>query len=375
MSLTSSTYSRHTLHNKTIDKDLPFHHQPSYITLSRTLTRLSTTILPLSSSSNTSPADLTPQQQRTLRDLLSPLPYQRTKTLHTIEHARTILLQLEQSAQNIKIQRVKKDVVRDLAEKRKVIRRLRAVVEELGREVERKERESVHEDEGSDEEDGETVEELLGLPPLEEDIKMGNKMTDTNVTLIGAREDQNRSSGDSDVHHISPPPLNPTAGSPPSASTSQQKQELFHLRNRRPKNASLPTSPSFSSPQVTTGTTTALSSPLTNTTSTTEANLKSDRTTQTTLTTSLLSLAQQLKAQSLAFSQHLESTDAPLLDRALAGLDSNVGGLERASQKMGLLKRMSEGEGWWGRIMLYLWIWGLWALAVALVFVGPKLRF
>ncbi len=42
---------------------------------------------------------------------------------------------------------------------------------------------------------------------------------------------------------------------------------------------------------------------------------------------------------------------------------------------MGLLKRMSEGKGWWGRIMLYAWIGGLWVVAILLVFVGPKLRF
>ena len=42
---------------------------------------------------------------------------------------------------------------------------------------------------------------------------------------------------------------------------------------------------------------------------------------------------------------------------------------------MGLLTRMSEGEGWLGRMMLYAWIGGLWIVAIALVFVGPKFRF
>jgi hypothetical protein len=49
--------------------------------------------------------------------------------------------------------------------------------------------------------------------------------------------------------------------------------------------------------------------------------------------------------------------------------------MEAAGKRMGLLKRMSEGKGWWGRIMLYAWIGGLWVVAILLVFVGPKLRF
>jgi hypothetical protein len=49
--------------------------------------------------------------------------------------------------------------------------------------------------------------------------------------------------------------------------------------------------------------------------------------------------------------------------------------MEAASKRIGMLRRMSEGKGWWGRIMLYAWIFGLWIVAILLVFVGPKLRF
>lgn len=40
-----------------------------------------------------------------------------------------------------------------------------------------------------------------------------------------------------------------------------------------------------------------------------------------------------------------------------------------------MLRRMSEGKGWWGRMMIYLWIFGLWVVALGIVFLGPKLRF
>ena len=92
------------------------------------------------------------------------------------------------------------------------------------------------------------------------------------------------------------------------------------------------------------------------------------------LTSSLLALAQSLKASSTAFSTSLEA-DTEILNRATDGLDKSATGMEAAGKRMGLLKRMSEGKGWWGRMMLYAWIGGLWVLAILLVFAGPKLRF
>lgn len=94
----------------------------------------------------------------------------------------------------------------------------------------------------------------------------------------------------------------------------------------------------------------------------------------TNLTSSLLALAQSLKASSTAFSTSLEA-DTELLNRATDGLDKSTMGMEAAGKRMNLLKRMSEGKGWWGRMMLYAWIGGLWVLAILLVFAGPKLRF
>ena len=108
---------------------------------------------------------------------------------------------------------------------------------------------------------------------------------------------------------------------------------------------------------------------------TTPAELLAHNDTESTnLTASLLALAQSLKASSTAFSTSLEA-DTEILNRATEGLDKNATGMEAAGKRMGLLKRMSEGKGWWGRMMLYAWIGGLWTVAILLVFVGPKLRF
>src|SRR2546423_1186316 len=97
-------------------KEVPFRHQPNYITLTRMLVRFSHNILLLPPSES-----LTLHQEQIQSDLHSPFPYHRTKWLHNIEHARTLLLQLEHGAQNIKVQRVKRDIVHDLAEKRSTI--------------------------------------------------------------------------------------------------------------------------------------------------------------------------------------------------------------------------------------------------------------
>lgn len=88
----------------------------------------------------------------------------------------------------------------------------------------------------------------------------------------------------------------------------------------------------------------------------------------------MVSLVAQLKSSTLAFSSSLD-LDNEALTRAQEGLEKNETGLEAAGERIGLLRRMSEGKGWWGRMMLYAWIGGLWIIALALVFVGPKFRF
>ena len=101
--------------------------------------------------------------------------------------------------------------------------------------------------------------------------------------------------------------------------------------------------------------------------------LENDSDLQSDLTQSLLSLAMTLKNSSQAFSAALDA-DTAALRNATDALDKNTSSMESASKNMGLLKRMSEGKGWWGRMMLYAWIGGLWVVAILLVFVGPKLR-
>jgi hypothetical protein len=106
----------------------------------------------------------------------------------------------------------------------------------------------------------------------------------------------------------------------------------------------------------------------------TEALLSHNRGEQESLTSSLLEMAKQLKQQSVQFGQTLEG-DKGVLDRAVSGLDNGQLGMDAASRRMGTLRKMTEGRGWFARMKLYGMIFGLWLLAFLIVFVGPKIRF
>ena len=69
------------------------------------------------------------------------------------------------------------------------------------------------------------------------------------------------------------------------------------------------------------------------------------------------------------------AAEKEVLKSAESGLEKNELGMEKAGRGMGMLRRMTEGQGWWGRIKLYALIAGLWLVAFLLVFLGPKLRF
>lgn len=332
---------------------IAFHHQPTYISLSRLLTRYQHIVL-LHPPSDT----LSTIQQQTQSDLRSSLPYHRTKWLHNVEYCRTLLLRLEHAAQSIRIQSQKRAAVHDLAEKRAVIKRLRRRIEDLGREAEATASNQPWSHQHDHEEDGgETLEQILGRPPLApEPISSDGKVSQV-PDPEGELKDGKA------VRFIEPTPSLSTS-SPPSTpnSPSSARDHLFST-NRRRKG------------QPTTSTTDSASSSGFTSLPTTESSLTSANRTHDSLTSSLVTLASQLKSQSLAFQTHLSNADATLLDRALTGLDQNLTQMANASKGMAFVRRMSEGQGWLGRLKLYAMIFALWIVVILLVFVGPKLRF
>ena len=106
----------------------------------------------------------------------------------------------------------------------------------------------------------------------------------------------------------------------------------------------------------------------------TEKVLSFNRSEQEDLTASLLSMAQALKVSSEQFATSLDS-EKDVLSRASEGLDKNSSGMQAAEKRMTTLRRMTEGRGWLGRMLMYACIAGLWMMALVIVGFLPKLRF
>jgi hypothetical protein len=128
---------------------------------------------------------------------------------------------------------------------------------------------------------------------------------------------------------------------------------------------------------IATGTTYSVASKSSNgkrQTETRENILISDRVEREKLTEDLLDLTKQLKGAQKNLHEGLAG-ERKDLHLTAQGLDKNVDEMDAAGKRMGTLRRMTEGKGWFGRMMLYAYIAGLWLLALIIVFVLPKLRF
>jgi hypothetical protein len=166
---------------------------------------------------------------------------------------------------------------------------------------------------------------------------------------------------ETDISQTTPQTTASTTTAPLPSATAAATPTLRHRHQRGPAAAT-------DSTAIATGSATSTSKH-----QETEQTLDAHRAEQEDLTSCLLSLASQLKTSSQAFHSSLEA-EKSVLARAVEGLDRTTTNMGAAEKRMGMLRRMTEGKGWWGRIMLYAWIFGLWIVAVLIVFLGPKLR-
>ncbi|KAI9784585.1 MAG: hypothetical protein M1839_001807 [Geoglossum umbratile] len=293
--------------------------------------------------------------------------FERSKIATNLEYARSLLLHLEREALTTKTLSRKQSLQRELLGKKELVKRLNERLHELNQvcnldsAYHRWPRSSDGhieqlDDVGSDE-GGE--EDLLG----EDTPSESNQNTEDEVADKGMEDldfdthssfDQRHQSddGESDNAHLGRPP-------------QYTRSTTSTLRARR----------RVSNPAEGSGHTTSPQPHLpTATVSATETLLTHNRAEQETLTASLLSMASALKESSKLFADSLGSEKA-VLNRAGEGLDKNTQGMEAAKLRMGMLRRMTEGMGWWGRMMMYGWIAGLMLVALLLVGFLPKLRF
>ncbi|KAG9854020.1 hypothetical protein KCU98_g2542, partial [Aureobasidium melanogenum] len=264
---------------------------------------------------------------------LRTTPYERNRISANVEYARTLLLRLEHNTQDIKTQTHKTTLQNDLALKRDLIKRLNTRLLELNQLA------ALHDDSSSSEsedEDGETQRPREFAPAV----------------------------ATSDTLDKDPSLTSPQQAAQDLASTLRNRTNATNS-NAAPDTAT--TAALFGNRSATNPT--ASGQPLS-----TEQVLESATRDQDILTTSLVTLAQSLKQSSMQFASSLEN-EKEVLRRAETGLDKNSMGMEAAGNRMGALRRMTEGKGWWDRIKLYAIIAALWIAAFLLVFVGPKLRF
>lgn len=290
-----------------------------------------------------------------------------------IEYSRTLLMKLELSLPNIKIQARKLSLQTNLAHKRQQIKALKARLDEI--------------------------------------TAIAEAEPDTQTFSSDNEEDLLPTPSDSTPETTSPPPpkcadLAPTKEEETKYDEEVDKSEEGQTTQEGRHNQetlNMPTSPSntlrsrlhhhhdhSSSTTTPTATTTATSNPTlkhlfpnrptatttttTTTTTTPQAALSQNEAEQDSLTTSLLALATQLKISTQNLHTSLES-EKSIIARAAEGLDRSTAGMEAAGKRMGAVRRMAEGKGWWGRMLMYAWIFALWFVALLIVFVGPKLRF
>lgn len=316
---------------------------PDAITLSRLLHHLDTTL------ATTSP---------TLRHN----PYERRKISANFEYARTILLRLEH------VQQRNNGAQTDLKAKRDLIKSLQTRLQELEAQGD----DHLEEDEDEDENDLIRVEAASsdsesddedGKDPYAPAIRGTKNSVDTEMSAsqeaahnIESALRQRKQPNVGDINAVlskvmtdqqAPPPPIPiakTTGASTSQTHSAARAALFASSSNQAESSDR------------------------------EAILTAHRGEQDALTSSLLSLATQLKNSAQSFSTSLES-EKSVLERAAQGLDKNIAGMDAAGRRMGTLRRMTEGKGWWGRMMLYAWIAGLWLIIFLVVFIGPKIRF
>ena len=296
------------------------------ITLNRLLGRLEHTLLS---------ADADPK--------LRYSQYERNRVGINVENARTLLLSLEKQSASVRSQLSQKQSIQaDLQQKRELVKQLNAKLEELNRLGEEEEDDDSESDEDDEaEESNASNTQQPSYAPARMDADNGLEANvDPRETLRTAVSDAQQQANQQEMR--SRKPL--SAADNRSAASTTAREELFAGRKQHPD------------------------------LETTEALMSHNRSEQDALTNGLLGLAKALKESTMNFGASLEA-EKDVMKRAESSLEKSSLGMEAAGAKMGTLRRMSEGQGWWGRIKLYGCIFALWVFLFLVVFLGPKLRF
>ncbi|CAK7562537.1 MAG: hypothetical protein SEPTF4163_000385 [Sporothrix epigloea] len=318
--------------------------------------------------------------------------FQRLQARFDVAAARKLLTRVEQDALSIKVLTRRQDVQAELNRRRALIELLQERLDDLDEEA--RLTAAFDKDDGDDSDDeGRTVDdeddELLRILALSSS-KSPEQAPPT-------ESEQSETLASLDINNVSAPPADERPRSrrrrikgvritaPGQEAGTSTASASISPRPRRRRNAAKgetgidaaahstsadvnPTSPDRSTTSLfdTSGNeTTAIS--------TEEAVLDDHRRKQEALSEDILRLAQALKEKSLTTSRMLED-DKEIVDRVGEGMNTTTDSLSAASRSMAVLTRMTEGKGWWGRMMLLGMVYGLMLLLLLLFLFLPKLR-
>ncbi|KAK4232156.1 hypothetical protein QBC38DRAFT_464545 [Podospora fimiseda] len=294
--------------------------------------------------------------------------YEREKAQQNLNYARSLLTKIEHEALSVKIHTRRQSLQTDLVRKRELLDQLSERLNDLA-EFALANSQATDDNELDTSDDGEDILADIIATPSE-------SLESTRSTQEGEEPEDT-------------PPQSPVvAPQPPLAQTPQPKQDISPpaqpttqtTSSLRPRtNAPVsPPSPSTAPSAETTARSALFGQEKTSSSTaiikTSEAILDHQRAEQDALSESILKLASDLKASSQAFSQSLEE-DKELVESTGQRMSKTGEGMEAVTKKMGMLQRMTEGKGWWGRMYLYAIVYGLMVALILFVGVMPKLRF
>ncbi|TLS30715.1 hypothetical protein PpBr36_03572 [Pyricularia pennisetigena] len=318
--------------------------------------------------------------------LLLSNAFAREKLSTSIEHARAQLSGLERDALGVKIHAHRQGLQVNLTRKREIVEELVERMRDL-EEMAGSMSSGDKDDEDDEDDGGDDVLSAIGV----------STSSGTDEVIPTPSESMDSTSADSGIHGIEPtaatipsPAQRHDEGSKEAAQAvaapahkAPETTTTQSIRSRGAKQSSSVEGQGAKPPAATTAAATTTGHNLFGnrereagdlTTATTEAILDQQRAEQEQLSESMVKMARSLKESSRAFAASLEE-DQAVMQRASEGLNKNELGIEAATRRMGTLRKMTEGEGWWGRMRLYAMVYGLMVALILFVFVIPKLRF
>lgn len=280
--------------------------------------------------------------QRLDHDILSPeaepklrySQYERNRVAYNLDNARTLLLTLEKQSSSARAQLPQKQRMQaDLQRNREHVKQLSTRLEELNK---------LDEMEDSDSDDEEEGLAQPSYAPARPDADGGIDAGSETKEMLRKPEERPQNPQQQQPEMRSRKGV--SAADNRNAASTTARENLFAGRKQHPD------------------------------LETTEALMSHNRSEQDALTSGLLGLARALKESTTNFSSSLEE-EKDVMKRAERSMEKSSQGMDAAGRKMGMLRKMSEGQGWYGRIKLYGCIFALWVFLFLVVFLGPKLRF